>query len=194
MHEPRGTSRYLLTVFFVSTWLICTGCNGSAGDRRRLQSLSPIERARATIAVAEARDARAIHKLVDLLEDADPAVRMFAIQALVRLSGKDYGYRYYRPELQRGAAVKRWRAALRDNEVVLRSSGRAAGKSPTGGGALEIGASEPGASEPGAGNAGAHNAGARNAGASQLDNGDKREMLAGSASPPTRQPSESDAP
>jgi hypothetical protein len=57
---------------------------------------------------------------VDLLEDRDAGVRLFAIQGLARLCGSDYGYRYYAAERERAGAVRRWRDALRDGQVTVR--------------------------------------------------------------------------
>jgi HEAT repeat protein len=79
-----------------------------------------LERALAAVRLAEAGDAGAVHELVDLLEDSDRAVRMYAILALVRLTGADYGYTYYGSDLERAVAVRRWREALRAGEVVVR--------------------------------------------------------------------------
>lgn len=53
-------------------------------------------------------DRSAIPRLVQLLEDHDPAVRFAAISALKRMTGEDLGYRYYDGEWDRHAAVQRW--------------------------------------------------------------------------------------
>lgn len=95
------------------------GCAGTQA-RRDLGSNNPLDRARAVVAVAERGDVGAVHKLVDLLEDGDEAVRMYAIMALRRLCGEDLGYRYYANEAERGTAVARWREALRAGTVKLR--------------------------------------------------------------------------
>ena len=50
---------------------------------------------------------------LDRLEDEDEAVRFYAIAALVRMTGTDLGYKYYRPQRERLAAVKRWRDHVR---------------------------------------------------------------------------------
>jgi HEAT repeat protein len=84
---------------------------------QRFRSGNPLDRAEAVIEATEARDLNAVHTLVDLLEDPDAAVRMLAIVALRRLTDRDYGYRFYEDDLQRAAAVARWRAALRAGEV-----------------------------------------------------------------------------
>ena len=92
-----------------------------------LASPDPSERAAAIVAAADHGDAQAVHRLVELLEDRDLGVRMYANLALVRLCGADYGYHYYDPEELRAPAVERWRAALRDGNVtVLPAAARAA--------------------------------------------------------------------
>src|SRR5262245_18940606 len=55
------------------------GCNASVVQRQRLESDYPLDRARAAVALAEAGDTNAVQKLVDLLEDDDRAVRLYAI-------------------------------------------------------------------------------------------------------------------
>jgi len=77
------------------------------------------------VEVAERGEVEAIHKLVDLLEDSDKGVRMYAILALRRLCGVDHGYHYYAKERDRAAAVTRWRHALRAGEVKILSVNRA---------------------------------------------------------------------
>jgi hypothetical protein len=99
------------------------GCTANDVYRTRLRSGNPLERSKAVVALAERGDAESVHTLVDMLEDRDPAVRMFTIAALKRLSGKDYGYRYYHDETRRLAAVDRWRHALRTQDFVIHPPG-----------------------------------------------------------------------
>ncbi len=101
---------------------LVAGCQSPAASRQQLRALSPLDRARAVVAVTADRDLAAVHKLVDLLSDPDDGVRMYAILALRRICADDYGYRYYDPPGVRGAAVARWRDALRQGEVRLRSA------------------------------------------------------------------------
>ncbi len=49
-----------------------------------------------------------------MLDSQDPALRMFAIGALKRLTGETMGYHYGDPEPIRAAAVDRWVAWLGD--------------------------------------------------------------------------------
>jgi hypothetical protein len=92
-----------------------TGC--ATAGRQNLYAANPLDRARAAVAAAERCDAGAVFKVVDLLEDPDAGVRLYAILALQRLTCRDYGYRYYANPAERAAAVERWRAALRAGEV-----------------------------------------------------------------------------
>lgn len=102
-----------------------------APTRKDLRSGNPLDRARAVVALAEQRDAQAIPKLVDLLDDRDPGVRLYTIQALERLTGESFGYRYFDGPADRAAAVQRWRDALRAGEVHLRGAAAAdAGAGP----------------------------------------------------------------
>ena len=96
------------------------GCDQGATRRRQLSSENPLDRSEAIVHACDARDLRSVHKLVALLDDRSDAVRMYAIQALHRLCGADYGYRYYARAAEREAAIERWRQALRDGEITLR--------------------------------------------------------------------------
>jgi hypothetical protein len=59
-----------------------------------------------------ARDAKAVRPLVQELASDDPAVRMFAIQALERITGTRLGYNPYSDEVDRRQAIRRWLEAL----------------------------------------------------------------------------------
>ncbi len=105
----------------VVTCMVCwAGCDQAAVRRRQLNSDNPLDRSEAIMHAYEARDMRAVHKLVGLLDDPSDAVRMYAIQALRRLCGVDYGYRFYASAAEREPAVQRWREALRAGQITLR--------------------------------------------------------------------------
>jgi HEAT repeat protein len=65
--------------------------------------------------VAETKDRTAAPQLVALLDDEDPAVRFFAIEALERIAGDRKGYDYYddAPD-DRRPAIARWHQWLVD--------------------------------------------------------------------------------
>ena len=101
--------------------LVCSpGCGTSGTRRQQLVSPYPLDRVRAAVELAEAGDAQAVDLLIELLDDRDRGVRMYAILALERLCGETYGYNYYDPELPRAAAIKRWREARQRGEVTVR--------------------------------------------------------------------------
>jgi hypothetical protein len=57
-------------------------------------------------------DRSALPKLVESLDDDDPAVRMFAIVALEKFTRDRFGYEYYLDEEERKPSVARWREWL----------------------------------------------------------------------------------
>lgn len=115
-------------VCIAAAMLACLGGCLTVGDyyRQRLQSSIPHERGQAVVALEGTGDPRVVPALVDTLEDPDAGVRLLTIQALIRMCGHDYGYRYYQDETRRAAAVQRWRAALRNNEIVVKPNVRQA--------------------------------------------------------------------
>jgi hypothetical protein len=127
-------ARWLRSPYLVGlACLVAVSLAACQSSRKELTSPNPLERALAVVRLAEAGDAGAVHELVNLLEDSDRAVRMYAIMGLRRLCGEDYGYRYYESDAERAAAVRRWRDALRAGEVVVRTRPATAGDEPQAG-------------------------------------------------------------
>jgi hypothetical protein len=60
----------------------------------------------------EKDDEDAVPHLVAGLESDDPAVRMYSIEGLERLTGQTRGFRYYADDDARRAAVRRWKRWL----------------------------------------------------------------------------------
>ena len=118
MVDPRLRSR-LVAALLAALVVVIQGCTSNAMQRRRLASDYPLDRAQAAVALAQAGDAGAVHRLVELLDDDDRGVRLYTILALERLTGRTYGYVYYASQSERDAAVARWRDALRNGEVVV---------------------------------------------------------------------------
>ncbi len=98
---------------------LAVGCRSGGRDGGGLYSANPLDRAKAVVRAAERRDPEAVDKLVDLLNDDDAGVRMYASQALRRLCQRDFGYRHYHPEAVRLEAIERWRDALRRGEITV---------------------------------------------------------------------------
>lgn len=98
--------------------LLCTaayfaGC-APKGDllETQLQSQDPAQRIRAIVQASHTARSDLLPALVDCLEDEDPAVRLYAIVALEKLTGTRLGYSYFSPPDQRREAVQAWRAHL----------------------------------------------------------------------------------
>jgi hypothetical protein len=57
---------------------------------------------------ADHHDVAAIPTLIRDLNSTDPAVRFYSSYALKRITGRELGYEYYAPEIQRRLAIARW--------------------------------------------------------------------------------------
>jgi hypothetical protein len=62
------------------------------------------------------RDRSALPALVAQLDSDDPAVRLFAIQALGKFAGERFGYEYYLDEDQRKPALAKWQEWLKQQK------------------------------------------------------------------------------
>ena len=92
------------------------GCTASSAQlRRQMESFDPAKRIDAVIQAARRKDASLTPALVDRLDDEDPAVRMYAILALERLTGERLGYSYAAPTGKRREAVDSWRDYIARN-------------------------------------------------------------------------------
>jgi hypothetical protein len=56
-------------------------------------------------------------QLVHDLSSDDPAVRFYAIQGLRRLTGQDFGYRFYDDSLARLPSIQRWQQWLKEHSA-----------------------------------------------------------------------------
>lgn len=75
----------------------------------------PVPEARlgAIAAGPDASSAGEMRHLVENLSSDDPVVRLAAIGALRRRTGRTLGYRFDAPDAERDAAIGRWQAELR---------------------------------------------------------------------------------
>ena len=128
MHVLMRRSMCSVCALVAAGWWLGPGCgsmwSGQPGRYHRLQSDDHDVRAAAVIEAARARDRRATPYLIDRLEDEEADIRLFAIQALRRITGEGFGYRFYAKEPARREAVQRWRQWL------LAQSGAADGGAP----------------------------------------------------------------
>jgi hypothetical protein len=81
-----------------------------------IRSADPSEKIPGIVRAVRKRDLpKARHMVKDLSSD-DPAVRMFAIGGLRRLTGETFGYNYYDHEEVREPAEKKWQEWLAAQE------------------------------------------------------------------------------
>jgi hypothetical protein len=65
----------------------------------------------------EAKDQKAIPRLITDLDAPDPAIRFAAINALSQITGETFDYYYYDDEQDRQPAIQRWQAWLTEHPV-----------------------------------------------------------------------------
>jgi hypothetical protein len=92
---------------------LVSGC--FSPDPISLTSDSPPSEIPAIKQAADKNDRTAIPRLVQDLDANDSAVRFAAINALRRMTGEDFGYRYYGDEIDRRPAVQSWRQWLKEH-------------------------------------------------------------------------------
>lgn len=120
---PMNHRATFLLALAAAALLTPAACHHAGARRAQLASENPLDRAAAIVQVQQSNDLDALHKLVDLLDDRDAGVRMYAILALRRMCGVDFGYRYFHGDAARLAAIQRWRDALRAGEISAPSGG-----------------------------------------------------------------------
>lgn len=76
------------------------------------ESAEPSGRMQRIVKAVRENDQTAVPRLVRSLRSDDPLIRMTAGDALIRLTGQDFGYRYDRSESDRREAMKRWESWL----------------------------------------------------------------------------------
>ena len=98
---------------------LAAACGCAPREPRRIGAMDPTANIPAIQEAARDHDRAAIPQLVRQLESDDPAVRFYAIEALRKLTGKTFGYRFYDDPDERRPAVERWKryaAGMRGNE------------------------------------------------------------------------------
>ena len=88
---------------------LAAACGCSPREPQRIGATDPTANIPAIQEAARENDRAAIPQLVRQLESDDPAVRFYAIEALQRLTGETFGYRFYDDADERRPAVERWK-------------------------------------------------------------------------------------
>jgi hypothetical protein len=104
--------RLLVSLKFGLVLAICilgsaVGCTASR-DELSVGARDPALKIPGMKRAVREKDLRTTKQLVEDLDSDDPAVRFYAINALRRLTGEDYQYRYYDDEVQRKPALAKW--------------------------------------------------------------------------------------
>src|SRR5947209_6868692 len=95
-------------------------CGCTPHDPQRIGATDPTNNIPAIQQAAREKDRQAIPGLVQQLDSDDPAVRFYAIEALRKLTGETFGYRFYDDTEQRRPAVARWKryvAAMKEGRT-----------------------------------------------------------------------------
>jgi hypothetical protein len=89
-------------------------CGCFPREQQRIGALDPTSNIPAMQDAARDKDYKSIPQLVRQLDNDDPAVRFYAIQALQQLTGQTFGYQFYDDAVERRPAVRRWQQWVRE--------------------------------------------------------------------------------
>lgn len=119
MFDPRVQRKNSLRLCSILPGLILLlGCN-SANRQVGLVDLDDpdvVTRIRAIKWAGKNKVDQAVGALINNLAHEDPAVRLYAIRALVAITGNDHGYDYKSSAACRAQAIDRWRESQQNHE------------------------------------------------------------------------------
>ena len=93
--------------------LLACGC--FPREQQFIGAVDPLNNIPAIQKAAETKDGKAVPALVGQLNNDDPAVRFYAIQALGRITGQTFDYHFYDDVDQRRPAIARWKAYVKEH-------------------------------------------------------------------------------
>ncbi|MGC8624791.1 MAG: HEAT repeat domain-containing protein [Phycisphaerae bacterium] len=99
-------------VILLLALLSLTGCGFFSLGRPALASDDPALKIPAMKIAARHHDQSAIPLLIKALSSQDSAIRFYAIYALRKITGHEFGYIYYASEHRRKIAIRRWKKWL----------------------------------------------------------------------------------
>lgn len=109
----KGSVRGSVTIIIVVIVSLAGGACSPPGPEKDVRNPNPLGKIPAYKEAVRERDRSAVRQMIKDLDSDDPAVRLFAIVGLRRLTGGEmFGYRYYEDEYQRRPAIRRWEAWL----------------------------------------------------------------------------------
>ena len=103
-------SMYIKTLSIIVALLVVSaaGCSSRETHIANLQSENPIERMDSCAWLGKYRVEDATADLVKRLDDEDPAVRMAANQALIEITGEDFGYKTWKSRDESREAAQKY--------------------------------------------------------------------------------------
>lgn len=105
---------------FILFALAAAGCGGYSGPRD-ISNDDPAIKIPAIVRAVRENDRSQVPRLVDELDNADPAVRFYAIEALRRLSGEDFDYDWTEDDrLERQRMIRPWREYVQKQSAEAR--------------------------------------------------------------------------
>jgi hypothetical protein len=119
-----------LAILMLLLGMLSPGCGPP--DKKYPKSLLSArteERIAAIKYAGKTEDHSVVGILVQALEEEDPAVRFFASRSLQKITGKNFGYKYYASDRERARAVKRWRRYLRRHKKTKANNNGKTGQS-----------------------------------------------------------------
>ena len=106
---------FVTLVIVVVAAMPLAGCSGPAPEKV-VTNPDPSGKIPAYKEAVREHDRKAVRQMVKDLDSDDPAVRLFAIEGLRRLTGETFDYKYYDDEHARRPALKRWQAWLDEGQ------------------------------------------------------------------------------
>jgi hypothetical protein len=105
--------------------LLNGGCAPTTPGAASFHGPDPASRMAALTEAAQRGDRLAVPQIVEMLDDADPAVRLLAGGTLQKLTGLTHGYDASAPRYQRLEAQARWRQWVRSGGMTAGGGGGA---------------------------------------------------------------------
>ena len=99
-------------VILIVATLLLTGCGFLSLGQPNLASDDPAQKIPAIKSAAHHHDSAAIPLLIKALSSQDSAIRFYAIYALHKITGHEFGYVYYASGARRRVAIARWKKWL----------------------------------------------------------------------------------
>jgi hypothetical protein len=110
--DPRRSLAISLWIALATTPLT-GGCAGPPRNFRKIDSNTPLVRARAVSLGDDQPNSQVVPALVNRLGDSDPVVRLAACEELRRRTGNDFGFIPWDDSQNRQTAINRWKAWIK---------------------------------------------------------------------------------